>query len=374
MIHDTLVSLFFKHELLKMHPGMRITQVIKLAHLIATMIQTRSPNLYKLAANLPHTSKRRDTRYQWIWRFLHNRLVVPNLVMRPFARKILRRAARRGRRIVLIIDQSQASRLHRHEAVMVSVRVGGRALPLFWWVKRTAGGIGWREQREILKMVLGALPEGAKPPVLMGDRFYGSVEMIGWLEARGWGYRLRLKENLVVFEDGGEITLRECARIGEHELADVLLTRRQVRTNIGIIHEKGHEEPWIIAMDCRPGKYKTLDYGMRWGIEAMFSDLKTRGFNVEESHLEDPDRLSRLLLVMALALYWAVSTGMHEAAFNKTANEKRAPEDRSANHLRSQESLMSRGLRRLQHVVALACAGIEERIPRLFEVWLPDGP
>jgi hypothetical protein len=40
---------------------------------------------------------------------------------------------------------------------------------------------------------------------------------------------------------------------------------------------------------------------LRWGIEAMFSDLKTRGFNLEDSQIARTDRLDRLVLVLALA-------------------------------------------------------------------------
>jgi len=42
----------------------------------------------------------------------------------------------------------------------------------------------------------------------------------------------------------------------------------------------------------------------------MVSDFKSRGFGLDQTHLRSPDRLSRLILVMSLALYWAVSTGM----------------------------------------------------------------
>jgi hypothetical protein len=34
----------------------------------------------------------------------------------------------------------------------------------------------------------------------------------------------------------------------------------------------------------------------------MFSDFKSRGFGVEDTHIHYPKRLGRLLLVMALAL------------------------------------------------------------------------
>ena len=54
----------------------------------------------------------------------------------------------------------------------------------------------------------------------------------------------------------------------------------------------------------------------------MFSDFKTRGFGLEDSHLRRPERLDRLILVMALALFWAVSTGMWDVVHDATPDEK----------------------------------------------------
>ena len=34
----------------------------------------------------------------------------------------------------------------------------------------------------------------------------------------------------------------------------------------------------------------------------------------EESHIEKPERVERLILVMAIAMYWAVSCGAAEAS------------------------------------------------------------
>ena len=56
----------------------------------------------------------------------------------------------------------------------------------------------------------------------------------------------------------------------------------------------------------------------------MFSDFKSRGFGLEQSQLQTPDRLSRLLLVMSLALYFAVSTGQWDAVANPTVTKKNA--------------------------------------------------
>jgi len=55
----------------------------------------------------------------------------------------------------------------------------------------------------------------------------------------------------------------------------------------------------------------------------MFSDYKTRGFNLDDSQIERADRLDRLVMVLSLALYWAVSTGMWDAIENPRPAEKK---------------------------------------------------
>ncbi len=300
-------------------PGQNKKQREGLSLLVATMLEVRSANLMDVAASLPRAAERLDMRYQWISRILGNGLIDIDAVMAPYGREVLARLAGNGQRIVLIMDQTQLTA--RHQAVMVAVRFGGRALPLCWRIKETRGAIGFVEQREALAGARAMLPAGAKP-VLMGDRFYGSPALIAWCREQGWDWRLRLKRDLLVFQDGGETTLAACLVRGEHMLTGIALTEKRVTTNVAMVHKAGHPEPWIIALSQAPAVHRALDYGLRWGIEPMFSDFKTRGFGIEDSHLQRTDRLGRLILVMALALYWAVSTGMWNVVNNATPGEK----------------------------------------------------
>src|SRR4051794_39636096 len=140
----------------------------------------------------------------------------------------------------------------RHHRVMVSLRVGARALPLAWRVKKTQGAIGFREQRAALATVAALLPAGVRP-TLMGDRFYGSPALIAWCRDHGWGWRLRCKQDLLVFDhNGGATTLAACFARGEHRLEDVALTGKRARTHVAMVHAEGQAEPWIIAMSDRP--------------------------------------------------------------------------------------------------------------------------
>lgn len=285
------------------------------------MLHVRSANLVELAAGLPRDTDRTDMRYQWISRFLANDLVSCDVVMEPFAREILARAAESAPAVTMIMDQTKAS--DRHQILMLSVRWGERALPVAWRVEETDGAIGFAVQRDLLDAAAGWLPPGTKV-VLMADRFYGTPDLIGWCRDRRWDYRLRLKGNLLARVGGKKTTTGDLARSAAHYFEDAELTARRITTNIGIIRDPGHCEPWIIAMSEKPGYLSTLDYANRWGIEPMFSDFKSRGFGIEHTHLQYPDRLARLILVMALALYWAVSVGMWDAASFPTPDEKKA--------------------------------------------------
>jgi hypothetical protein len=257
-------------------------------------------------------------RYQWISRVLMNPLIDPDAVMAPFAREVLCRLAGEDQPLVLILDQSKLN--DRHQVLMLAVRYGERALPVLWRVEE--GAIGFAVQKALLDAAVPLLPEGADV-CLMADRFYGTADLISLCQDREWDYRIRLKGNLVVRDTGERTTTGQLAKDRLFALENVQLTAKKATTNIGVIHDPDHAEPWIIAMSATPGYLKTLDYSARWAIEPMFSDFKSRGFGVEDTQIQHSDRLARLLLVMALALYIAVSTGQWDARTNPTPAEKK---------------------------------------------------
>ena len=307
-------------DLMRRLPNQRKTQRDKLALLVATMLNTRSANIMDVAASLPIEADRTDMRYQWIMRLLSNPLVITKDVMEPYARDVLNQTARVGLPLVLIMDQSKLS--DRHQVLMVALRWGERALPLAWYVETTEGAIGFESQKALLEIVVSWIPDGAEV-ILMGDRFYGSPDLILWSQERHWDYRLRLKSNLLVYDDYRKTTTGSFAQDRLFYIENAELTGKRVKTNIGIIHDPGHQEPWIIAMSTRPCYLRTLEYSDRWGIEPLFSDFKSRGFGIEDTQIRYADRLERLILVMSLALHWAVSTGQWDEINNSTPCEKK---------------------------------------------------
>jgi len=50
---------------------------------------------------------------------------------------------------------------------------------------------------------------------------------------------------------------------------------------------------------------------MRWGIESLFSDFKSRGFGITKTQLKYSKRIEKLILLLFIATYWAVSTDLY---------------------------------------------------------------
>ena len=128
-------------DLMQRLPDQRKTQRLKLALLVATMLNTRSANIMDIAACLPIKADRTDMRYQWIIRLLSNPLVISKDIMEPFARDVFGQASRDGLPLCIIMDQSKVS--DRHQVLMIALRWGERALPIEALAKLRNGVIFW---------------------------------------------------------------------------------------------------------------------------------------------------------------------------------------------------------------------------------------
>ena len=89
-------------------------------------------------------------------------------------------------------------------------------------------------------------------------RSYGTARLIGWCQEAGWDYRLRMKGNITLQHRGGELLTREIAGLIPEGIVNAELYGTGVFSAIGVLHEEGHREPWIIAMNAAPSQGSRL--------------------------------------------------------------------------------------------------------------------
>lgn len=69
---------------------------------------------------------------------------------------------------------------------------------------------------------------------------------------------------------------------------------------------EGQSEPIFLVTNFLSAPKACDYYAMRFTIETFFSDQKSRGFNIDKSHLSCPQRLTRLMYASCLAYLWII--------------------------------------------------------------------
>lgn len=79
-------------------------------------------------------------------------------------------------------------------------------------------------------------------------------------------------------------------------------------------------DPLIVMTNQALPAHKILEiYKERWSIESLFKNLKTAGFNWEKTHMTDPERLIKLLIIMGIAALFVHAIGIQQkVSFRKT--------------------------------------------------------
>lgn len=74
-----------------------------------------------------------------------------------------------------------------------------------------------------------------------------------------------------------------------------------------------YDEPCLMVTDLAPRQLVGNPYALRIWIECGFKDLKRGGLHWEQCKITDPQRMERLLFIMALALFWLIRQGSVQA-------------------------------------------------------------
>ena len=316
---------FIERDLEKREIGLKKPYIAGIADLTATVLIGRTINTSELANGLPRSVGSSDTCFKYIYRLLGNNKINPIIVLKAFVKDILSRLAEGGAIVSISLDQTQINK--NFQSLMISARIGERAILLLSKVVQTKGAIGFDEQEVLIKTFASMVPSGISI-LFSADRFYGTSSLIKLVQSFGWRYRIRLKGNLSLFHQGGELVTGELFKLGLTSITNVQLGLNKTITNIGVLHEEGHTEAWIIAMECSPSEDKVRDYSMRWSCESLFSDLKSRGFRIDKTQLKSTQRIEAMLLIVAIATYWAVSVGMDPKLESAQPSKKKPLEAR----------------------------------------------
>lgn len=298
------------------------SQLITLKLLVWLLQSQKQVKIERLAATLPLPIQQ-NSRRRHIQRFLTLNKLSVVLLWFPLIKQIIARHIAKSKPLIIALDRTQWKEKN---ILMASAIYQKRALPIFWILLDQKGASDLREQQVVLRPVIKLLK--AQKIVIIGDREFHSIDLAQWLHRQKVKFVFRQKKDTTFRQDRQKFKPLSQVEISPgmtQFLTNVTLTQKKGfgRFNLAIYWKrkyngKQEQAPWYLLTNLPDCETAVKIYGKRFGIEAMFKDCKTGGYNLEGSQASS-DRLVRLILLIALAMSAAWLQGQHTSIQGKSS-------------------------------------------------------
>lgn len=288
------------------------TQLLTLEILVGMLQFHKNIRIERLAALFPQPILFESRR-----RSLQKFLILPQLSVAllwfPIIKHLVSTYFKRTSPIIVALDRTHWKQNNLFVASLIWEK---RAIPIYWQFLPKIGSSSLAEQQALLRPVIRLL-RGSEI-IVVGDREFRSVELANWLEQQNVYFAFRQKKNTYIQQSGKKyqtldslglapgmkmyltgIKITKKSGFGTFNLA--AYWRRKYRGNV-------LEEGWYILTNLGDLSTALEAFKARSGIEAMFKDCKTGGYNLEGSKAS-VERLTRLVLLIAIAYTCAGLSG-----------------------------------------------------------------
>jgi hypothetical protein len=286
-------------------------QVTNWIWIIVGILQSQSVNLSQIANYLPLETKA-ESRVTLIRRWLTN----PHVKVWKFYKKILEHALSNWStaEAYLILDGVMVFG-NRWQIFRVSLRHGGRAIPIAWTIVEGNGLVKVNKLKNMLENVQRFMKRYVKRVMLLADAGFRDCDWAQLCAELGWNYAIRIACNTyITLPDGTSDRLDNLVPVNRNRyFQNVLLTREtKLQTNVSVTwttDEKGEAEMVAIITDQIACRARLREYSFRMSIEQSFRDDKSGGFDLEHTRLQHAQRIDHLLLALAIATLWCHELG-----------------------------------------------------------------
>ena len=291
--------------------GNHARRLTTLAYLITGTIGAKSCQLPSIATKVVD-DRLADSNIKKFCRWMKNKNVTDECYFLPYAQALLSVLCSPQNTIAIAIDGSVVAR--NCITLMASIIYKNRALPICWLVLTgSKGHLKESVHIELVKKLKKIIPPKALV-VFLGDGEFDGLNLIKTIKQHGWLFALRTSKSRLLIERDESFAFRSLCPLHNEEyfwIPDVRFDQADSPKFDAIVwHNKNYKDPIYLLTNIEPVRESLFWYRKRFKIETMFSDKKSRGFNIHKSHISDPQRVARLLIVTALAYIFIIYFGI----------------------------------------------------------------
>lgn len=297
-----------EHELYsKLSPelGWHKARLMCFIKMLMGIFRVKTINLTGIATAMDSDAKI-DSRYRRVRRFFSefkiDRSVIARLIFKWFFSSVSQH--------YLIIDRTNWKLGEQDiNTLMLSVSYGFISIPLFWINLGRAGNSNTTQRIELLEQYVAEFGT-AHIAGLLGDREFIGKEWFQYLIEREIHFYIRIKSDTKLPNSRGVLVeakhLFHSVQMGEIKLLRNL-NLWGMKLSLSVTREE--DNVLKIVATNRNVENALAIYAIRQNIETLFGCLKTRGCRFEDTHITDPEKVDRLLVLLAVSFCWAYKMG-----------------------------------------------------------------
>ena len=290
-------------------PQARPALLVNLALTVLALSQSPDCHLATLATVLPLEGKREHL-IQRLRRWLKN----PRLTQRVYYVPLIKHLFRHweGAEVALVMDRTDLT--NRYSLLVLGVAYSKRTIPLAWGLLKF-GSTTAQMQVNLLKKVQPWLPDPQVVRItLFADSEFRAVDVQRYCRLQKWHWQLGVKSDTYFRTPDGawrRLNSLGVARGERRYVQNIYLTKEHDfgLVNLMVDWNPEEESARYIVLDQKADGQAWRRGRKRFWIEMTFRDWKSYGFDLENSRLQDPQRIENLVLAMAVSTLWMLHLG-----------------------------------------------------------------
>lgn len=195
--------------------------------------------------------------------------------------------------------------------LMLALVYKDMSIPLCCELLNKRGNSSFEERKEIVSKGLSILGK-ERIRCLVADREFGSGRFFKYLKKEGIEFHIRIKKTSIITKYKTKIS--DVTKMLSH----LKMFKYMIIPGKKIIYT---EEVYLSGMKTLKNDYMIIAssdnpeeaqqvYKQRWTIENLFGNMKTKGFDIESTHMKDDDKLKKLIALITIALLWCYLIGL----------------------------------------------------------------
>lgn len=278
----------------------------KILWVVEAMMKSGSANTSQIALSL---SEIKQTSYKTsdmsLYRLLScEKFKVSELIFRSYIKMVfamLKKVGKlkKGDRVYIQIDFT--SDRDDFLILVASVVYFNKAIPLYFAIRKYPKKKGQYDHKKMEGAFIRALRHYLSEQytyVIVADRGFGNKRFIELCEESGFGYLIRLEPNLKITHQGQTGIMSKQLRRNGTFTVEILTWQKTIQLFRN--HQRG--QVWYLVSNLNLSHQEGVsNYAQRFRIEKLFQDLKSSGFDLENSKVTKHNRFKRLLFLCCLA-------------------------------------------------------------------------